>query len=57
MWLIRILQLTRSVSPELKSEIRECLAKMEAHAKATELAVDDAAVGVLKTLCAIAGLI
>ena len=54
--LLKLLQLTQIVSPELKAQIRQSLDALEASAKKTKLPVDDIAVGILKTLCTLIGL-
>jgi len=56
-WFLRILQLARLVSPELKEEIKRMVTELEAAAKKTKLPIDDSAVAVLKLGLMIVGLL
>jgi len=56
-WFLRILQLARLVSPELRAEIKRMVTELEAAAKKTALPIDDSAVAVLKLGLMIVGLL
>lgn len=54
--LLKILQLRRMVSPELRAEVRASIDALEERARKTTLPVDDLAVDVIKTLLTLIGL-
>lgn len=56
-WLWKLLTITRGASPELKEAVRRMLEQMEAQAKKTALPIDDVAVGTLRALCGLLGLL
>jgi len=55
-WLIKLLTITRMVSPEIKDAVHQAIDQLEAEARKTRLPIDDTAVGILKALCILLGL-
>lgn len=56
-WLFSLLNIARLASPELKATIRKMLDDLDTQAKTTKLPVDDIAVGILRTVCSLLGLV
>ena len=56
-WIWKLLTITRGASPELKASIREMLERMEGDARTTKLPIDDIAVGTLRLVCQLLGLV
>jgi hypothetical protein len=55
-WLLKALQFTSLMSPEIKVAIKKSVDDLAAHAKTTPGDVDDVAIGFLKTALIILGL-
>jgi len=53
----RILALLRTITPEMRAAIRGCLDTMEEQARSTRNPVDDAAVGLVRLLCWLLGVV
>ena len=56
-WFFELLALLRGVTPEARAAIRKCLDDLAAAARQTANPVDDLAVGILRTICLILGLV